>query len=149
MIIRFADILLWKAEALIETNQNLDEARTLINRIRQRAQNSTYVKTLDGSADAANYKIGLYSTDGWNQDFARKALRFERRLEFAMEGHRFFDLVRWGDAAQTINDYYQSEASDVSYLTGSQFIAGKHEFLPIPQSEIDLAPAIYKQNDNY
>jgi starch-binding outer membrane protein, SusD/RagB family len=149
MIIRFAEVLLWKAEALIETNQDLDEARILINRVRSRALNSTYVKTLDGSADAANYKIGLYTASGWNQDFARKALRFERRLELAMEGHRFFDLNRWGITAQILNDYYSGEKTKVSYLNEAQFVAGKHEYLPIPQAEIDLAPGIYSQNENY
>lgn len=149
MIIRYAEILLWKAEALIETNQSLEEARTLINQVRSRSLTSTYVKTLDGSSNAANYKIGLYPSDGWNQDYARKALRFERRLELAMEGHRFFDLNRWGITAQVVNDYYQTEKTKVNYLNDAHFVSGKHEFLPIPQTEIDLAPSIYKQNENY
>lgn len=149
MIVRYAEVLLWRAEALIELNQNLEEARTLINEVRGRAKNSTYVKTLDGSSNAANYKIGLYPPDGWNQDYARKALRFERRLELALEGHRFFDLKRWGVAANVLNRYYQTESNNVSYLEGAQFVAGKHEYFPIPQNEIDLAPGIYVQNDNY
>jgi len=149
MIVRYAEVLLWKAEALIETNQNLDEARNLINQVRNRAKTSTYVKTLDGSMNAANYKIGLYPAEGWTQDYARKALRFERRLELALEGHRFFDLKRWGIAGDVINGYYQTESNKVSYLSGSQFIVGKHEYFPIPQSEIDLAPNLYSQNENY
>lgn len=149
MIVRYAEVLLWKAEALIETNQNLDEARNLINQVRNRAKTSTYVKTLDGSMNAANYKIGLYPAEGWTQDYARKALRFERRLELALEGHRFFDLKRWGIAGDVINGYYQTESNKVSYLSGSQFIVGKHEYFPIPQSEIDLAPNLYSQNKNY
>lgn len=148
-IIRYAEVLLWRAEALIESGSNLEEARTLINQVRERAKNSPYVKTLDGSANAANYKIEPYPSANWTQDFARKALRFERRLELAMEGHRFYDLNRWGVAATVMNAYYQSESSDVEYLQGSVFQPGKHEFLPIPQSEIDLAPELYKQNPNY
>jgi hypothetical protein len=148
-IIRYAEVLLWRAEALIESNQDLDEARDLINRVRQRARDSQYVKTLDGSSDAANYKIGTYPAAGWTQDYARQALRFERRLELAMEGHRFYDLNRWGIAAATMNAYYTTEALRVEYLQGITFQAGKHEFLPIPQQEIDLAPDLYTQNPNY
>ncbi|MCB0639940.1 MAG: RagB/SusD family nutrient uptake outer membrane protein [Lewinella sp.] len=148
-IIRYAEVLLWRAEALIESNTNLEEARSLIKQVRERAKSSPYVKTLDGSQDAANYNIGLYPSTGWTQDYARKAVRFERRLELAMEGHRFYDLNRWGIAAQVINAYYASEAEDVGYLEGASFQAGKHEYLPIPQQEIDLAPTIYKQNSGY
>ena len=148
-VIRYAEILLWRAEALIESGGNLEEARNLINEVRNRAKNSPYVKTLDGSANAANYRIELYPSTGWTQDYARKALRFERRLELAMEGHRFYDLNRWGVTAAVMNAYYQSEAKNAEYLENSFFQAGKHEFLPIPQGEIDLAPTLYKQNPNY
>lgn len=148
-IIRYAEVLLWRAEALIESGGSLEEARSLINQVRERAKNSPYVKTLDGSQDAANYNIGLYPSTGWTQDYARKALRFERRLELAMEGHRFYDLNRWGITAQVMNAYYATEAEDVDYLEGVSFQAGKHEYLPIPQNEIDLAPTIYKQNSGY
>ena len=101
-IIRYADLLLYKAEALIELGgDNLEEARTLINRIRSRAMNSPYVKDFnDPTKDAANYKIGLYPVAGWNQDYARQALRTEMRLEKALEGERYFDLVRWGIAKE-------------------------------------------------
>ena len=79
----------------------LEEARKIINRIRLRAKNSPYVKDFKHpEQNAANYLIGEYPAEGWNQDFARKALRWERRMEFAMEGDRFFDLVRWGIAEE-------------------------------------------------
>lgn len=148
-IIRYAEVLLWRAEALIESNKDLNEARNLINQVRERAKDSQYVKTLDGSSDAANYNIGLYPAEGWTQEYARQALRFERRLELAMEGHRFYDLNRWGIAAQVINDYYTTESERVEYLQGINFTASKHEYLPIPQQEIDLAPDLYTQNPNY
>ncbi|MCC6725340.1 MAG: RagB/SusD family nutrient uptake outer membrane protein [Saprospiraceae bacterium] len=148
-IIRYAEVLLWQAEALIEKNQDLDKARQLINDVRNRAKGSPYVQKLDGSGNAANYKIEPYPSTNWTQDYARKAVRFERRLELAMEGHRFYDLVRWGVAAQAMNDYYSSEAAKVEYLEGINFQAGKHEYLPIPQHEIDLAPLLYFQNPNY
>ncbi|MCD9017151.1 RagB/SusD family nutrient uptake outer membrane protein [Parachryseolinea silvisoli] len=149
VLIRYSEVLLWKAEALIESNQDLDEARSLINQVRDRARTGSYVKTLDGSSDAANYLVGIYPSSGWSQDYARKALRFERRLELAMEGHRIYDLNRWGIAAQTMNAYYQSEGTTATYLAGKVFVAGKHEYLPIPQSEIDLAPTVYFQRDAY
>lgn len=148
-LIRYAEVLLWKAEALIESNGDLDEARQLINQVRRRARDGQYVQRLDGSGDAANYLIGLYPAAGWNQDYARQALRFERRLELALEGHRFYDLVRYGIAASTINDYYISEAEDALYLEGATFRAGTHEYLPIPQGEIDLAPELFFQNEGY
>jgi len=148
-IIRLAEVILWKAEALIETNQDLETARELINQVRNRAKNGRYVQKLDNSGPAANYLINPYPASGWSQDYARKALRFERRLELCMEGERFYDLLRWGTAATTINQYYQVEGTKRSWLAGANFIVGKHEFLPIPQSEIDLAPDLYTQNPNY
>jgi starch-binding outer membrane protein, SusD/RagB family len=148
-MIRYAELLLWKAEALIESNTNLDEARQLINQVRERAKNSTYVRSPDGATTAGNYNIGLYPSDGWTQDYARKALRMERRLELAMEGHRLFDLNRWGITASTINTYLEQEASKTPYLEGVFFIEGTHEYLPIPQAEIDKAPSLYMQNNGY
>jgi hypothetical protein len=148
-VIRYAEVLLWKAEALIESNGDLSEARNLINQVRERARDGNYVQKLDGSGDAANYLIGTYPADNWNQDYARQALRFERRLELAMEGHRFYDLLRWGIVVSTMNDYFSTEFENVQYLEGATFQADKHEYLPIPQGEIDLAPELYTQNLGY
>jgi len=148
-VIRYAEILLWKAEAIIESDGNLSEAIDLINQIRQRAKDSETVKTLDGSEDAANYNISLYDASGLSKEFARQALRFERRLELAMEGHRFYDLNRWGITNEVMNNYYQTESARVEYLQGAMFQSGKHEYLPIPQGEIDLAPDLYSQNSGY
>jgi starch-binding outer membrane protein, SusD/RagB family len=148
-LIRYSEVLLWKAEALIELNQDLEIARDLINDVRLRAKTGAYVKTLDGSSDAANYLVNAYPSTGWTQDYARKAVRFERRLELAMEGHRIYDLNRWGIAADVVNSYYESESVKQPYLATAQFVAGKHEYLPIPQNERDLAPQLYDQNDGY
>jgi len=87
-------------------------------------------------ADAASYKIGLY-TSFPSQDYARQAVRFERRLELAMEGQRFFDLVRWGIAATTINTFIAREKAQRPLKLTANFVAGKNEYMPIPQSEMD------------
>ncbi|NOY95599.1 MAG: RagB/SusD family nutrient uptake outer membrane protein [Chlorobi bacterium] len=147
-IIRYADLLLWKAEAEIETG-NLEKGREYINLVRQRAKNSEYVKTVDGSADAANYLINTYAQPFAGKAEALEALRMERRLELAHEGHRFFDIVRWGIAAQVMNSYFDVEKTKRSHLVNARFVAGKHEYQPIPQSQIDLSQGNMKQNPNY
>ncbi|PWT76284.1 MAG: hypothetical protein C5B59_06925 [Bacteroidetes bacterium] len=85
------------------------------------------------------YKIGMYQDTWTDRETARKAVRYERELELAMEGHRFFDLVRWGIADQEINTYLKNEQKLRSYLNGSVFIKGKNEYFPIPQPQIDLS----------
>ena len=150
-IIRYSDVLLWKAEALIELNQNLDEARQLINQIRHRAANRQYwVRDFkDHSKYAANYKISEYPAAGWTQDYARKALRYETRLETAMEGERFFDLVRWGIASETMNAYFDHERNERAYYVNSHFTAGKDEYLPITVTQYNLSNGAYTQNPGY
>jgi hypothetical protein len=151
-IIRYADVLLWKAEALIEIGDatSLEEARECINRIRRRAMSSTYVKKFsDSSKDAANYLIKEYPVDGWTQDYARKALRFETRLEKAMEGERFFDLVRWGIAAETMNSYILGEKGKRVYYSTAKFTAGRDEYLPISKPQYNFSQGNYVQNPGY
>ncbi len=149
-IIRYADLLLYKAEALIELGGNgLEEARTLINRVRARAMNSSYVKDFDDpSKDAANYKIGLYPAAGWTQDYARRALRTEMRLEKAMEGERFFDLVRWGIAKETMNNFFAAEKDNRIYYQNVSFETGE-EYFPIPVAQYNFSGGIYVQNPGY
>lgn len=149
IIIRYADALLWKAEALIELGRE-DEALPIINQVRTRAANSA-VKDADGN-DVSNYDVSTYQ-DGqninWTQETAREALRFERRLELAMEGWRFFDLVRWGIAAETLNDYFDAEAQRRDYLEDAGFQEGRDEYLPIPQQQIDFSDGSYTQNPGW
>ena len=149
-IIRYADLLLYKAEALIELGGgNLAEARELINRVRSRAQNSSYVKDFyNPSQPAANYKIGLYPEAGWTQDYARKALRTEMRLEKAMEGERFFDLVRWGIAKETMNNFFAAEQDNRIYYQNASFETGE-EYFPIPVAQYNFSGGIYIQNPGY
>ena len=140
---------MWRAEAAVELG-NLEEARSLVNQIRERAKNSQYVQNLDGTADAANYGINTYNTMWTNPDAARAAVRLESRLELAMEGHRFFNLVRWGVAADVINSYLEVEKTKRTHLATANFIEGKNEFIPIPQLYIDaVGSEIVTQNEGY
>jgi len=149
-IIRYADLLLYKAEALIEIGGNgLEEARNLINEVRNRAKNSEYVKDFnDPSKNAANYNIGLYPAAGWNQDYARKALRTEMRLEKALEGERFFDLVRWGIAKDVMTAYFNAEKDNRIYYQDATFDAGE-EYYPIPVAQYNFSLGRYTQNPGY
>jgi hypothetical protein len=151
VIIRFADVLLWKAEALIELGRQ-DEALPIINMIRERAQSSTEMLKDASGSYMSKYQIETYKPGeniNWTQDVARQALRWERRLEFAMEGIRFFDLVRWGVAAETLNAYFETEEEKRQYLKDAQFQEGRDEYLPIPQQQIDFSKGLYQQNTNW
>lgn len=161
MFIRYADILLLKAEALIElasgsnaaTDEGLVEARDLINQVRQRAQNS-----IDGSyspqdldPSKADYYVELYPTTGdgnlaWTKERARMALRMERRLELALEGNRWFDLMRWGDDTliKTMNTYMEEESALRPYYQGRS-VSANEIFMPVPLAEIDNSNGLYKQ----
>jgi hypothetical protein len=159
--IRFADVLLWAAETEIEIG-SLDQAEIYVNLIRNRAANPTgFVHTYIDNANslsgftnipAANYFIkpyppGYFGSQGKN--YARKAVRYERMLELGMEGHRFFDLVRWGIAGTEINAYISKEQNARTYMKGAVFTPNKNEYFPIPQPEIDLSNGKMKQNPGY
>jgi len=103
---------------------------------------------------AANYKISPYPAGAFtSQDFALKAIYFERKLELAMEGYRFFDLVRWGLASTALNNYFQYESQFVTDVNGGKFTADKNEYWPIPLNQIDLTTingkATLTQNKGY
>ncbi len=147
ILIRFADVLLMRAEALIELHRS-SEALPLINQVRTRARNSTAF--VDYATDRMNidtYRDGINCT--WDEPFARQALRWERRLELAMENGRFFDLVRWGIAEQAMNQYYNAERTRRPYYSSAQFNADQHEYLPIPEAQIRLSKFMYEQNPGY
>ena len=141
--LRFADILLMRAEIAVEEN-DLPTALSIVNQIRTRAATEV-VKNADGTP-AANYLVKPYTAFA-SQDYARKAVRFERRVELAMEGHRHFDLVRWGNADVVINAYLAKESKKRTYLNGATFVKGKSEYFPIAQAQIDImGSSILKQN---
>jgi starch-binding outer membrane protein, SusD/RagB family len=147
-IIKYDDVLLWKAEALIELGRE-QEALPLINAIRERAKNSTGRLVYANGEHMSNYNIQLYQPGvniNWTQENARRALRWERRLEFAMEGVRFFDLVRWGITAETLNEYFEGEKTRVPYLATARFTKNRDEYLPVPLQQINFSEGAYKQN---
>lgn len=171
-IIRFANVLLWAAEIEVEIG-SLTQAEAYVNIVRTRAANPAgFVKKYKVDSDpsqgfstvpAANYKVGLYTGQFTlnGKDYARKAVRFERRLELGMERHRLFDLRRYdngtGYMADIINSYFISEKNvpnyNNSYMSSAFFKKGIHEIYPVPQKEIDLSmqngAATLKQNPGY
>ncbi|QKZ14122.1 RagB/SusD family nutrient uptake outer membrane protein [Spirosoma sp. KUDC1026] len=141
--LRFSDVLLMRAEVAVEEN-DLPTALRIVNRVRTRAAN--VVVTDDAGKPAANYLVKPYPAFA-SQDYARKAVRFERRVELAMEGHRFFDLVRWGAASDVLNAYLAKESTRRTHLAGATFTKGRNEYFPIPQAQIDIMGAsVLKQN---
>ena len=148
-IIRYDDVLLWEAEALIELGRQ-DEALPLINAIRERAAKSTKLLVDTAGQPVGKYQVAAYqpgvNCPAWTQDFARKALRWERRLEFAEEGFRFFDLVRWGIAAETVNEYFAKEKTRRTYMNEARFTKNRDEYFPIPKNQINFSKKLYKQN---
>jgi starch-binding outer membrane protein, SusD/RagB family len=149
-IMRFADVLLLAAEAHIEkASPDLSKALALVNRVRTRAANPAGF-VMNGAAPAANYKVGTYTAFA-DQATARAAMRMERKLELSQEGHRFFDLVRWGIVKTEIDKYLAFDGATLkNRLGGLTFTANKNEYFPIPQGQIDLqGKDVLTQNPGY
>lgn len=164
-IIRFADVLLMAAEAEAQLG-NLSKAESYVNTIRNRAANPdgfVYKYKDDDNptggttaTPAAKYLIKPYPDGnfaGNGLTYSLKAIYYERQLELAMEGHRFFDLVRWGIADQALNAYFQYEGKITTDVTTGHFTKGRNEYFPIPQVQIDLSvkggASVLKQNPGY
>jgi hypothetical protein len=152
-LLRLADVILWGAECEAEVG-TLAQAATYVNMIRTRAANPAgFVKELDApGTPAANYVINNYTSFA-DKAAALKAIRFERKLELAMEGHRFFDLVRWGTAETEINAFLAFEGAKRAACLGGATFAPKNKYMPIPQYSIiqstkDGTPTL-KQNPGY
>lgn len=150
---RYTDVMLMRAEALIETGR-LADAKAIINAIRQRAANSVN-KHIAYAADQC--EIALYPDSYFqDKDTARKCLRWERRLELAMEHERFFDLRRWGIASETLNRYFKTEVNSeydgtkfAQYYKDARFTPDKNEFFPVPYNQLYYIPGLYTQNNGY
>ena len=167
-LIRYADVLLWYAEALIETG-NHQEAREYVNQVRARAANS-YVKAADPATmvettslyvlddkvngvtktnAASNYRIGLYSESQFStKEDALAALRFERKLELALEGQRWYDLARWGIIQSELSDYIDYEQQYLPKFVGTVYNE-KWVTLPIPLDQIITMEGVLVQNENW
>ncbi|SRR6266542_1625639 len=172
--IRFSDILLWAAECEIEVGI-MDKAEQYVNQVRNRAADPIGWVYKNASYDATkaqyspqttpadkyfikSYPNGAFTTNG--QDYARKTVRFERRLELAMEGHRFFDLQRWDDGtgymANVLNTYVSVEKTRSSFyyiVNDARFTKGVNEYFALPQRQIDIENSTgvtyLKQNPGY
>jgi starch-binding outer membrane protein, SusD/RagB family len=148
-LFRYADLLLLLAEANVEApTGSLLEATTIVNEIRARAgvraqgpgttRATIAVPINDASITWARYRVGQYLATFPDQATARRAVRYERRLELAMEGQRFFDLRRWGDADTVIANYLAVERTRRGYLAGAAF-AVRHHLYPLPDVQIALS----------
>ncbi len=135
--IRYADVLLMYAEACCESG-DLDSAKKALKEVRDRAGLSQFPYTAVIQGQTVTFND--------NQEDLRKAIRHERRVELAMEGHRWFDLTRWGIAKETMDTYMAGETEEAKELYGT-FQKGKHELFPIPSKEIDLSGI--EQNPNW
>lgn len=135
--LRYSMILLWAAECEVEIG-SLEKAREYVNMIRRRAANPSGFVVSPPNSDgtpAANYYVKEYLLPWTDKDLARKAVRFEIRLETAMEGHRLFDLQRWGVAKTVLNTYLAKERIKRTFLNGAEY-TDKNNAYPIPLAEI-------------
>jgi starch-binding outer membrane protein, SusD/RagB family len=145
--IRYADVLLLLAECQIETN-DLAGATANINKVRARAANNAGWVTMPDGTFAANYSIAVYPATFATQADARYALQIERKLELGQEGHRFFDLQRWGNAQTEINRMltYEKTMPWGNSLYGSATFGPEDVNFPIPQRQIDISNGNLVQN---
>lgn len=144
IVFRYADVLLERAEALAQLGRT-DDAISLVNRLRRRAESSTQM--ISGYPGSYGVKIYISQYRGsYSKEDAIKIVKMERRLEMGMECERFFDLVRWGEAAAVLNKYYAEEIDNCAIYSSAHFTADKDEYLPIPYEQYSAANGHYTQN---
>ena len=146
VVFRYADVLLMRAEAMAQTGKTAD-AIVLVNQVRDRAAGMAKNSIVANYPNkyGVHFAIGKYN-DSYSKEEAMKIIKMERRLELAMESERFFDLVRWGDAATVINRFYSSESEKMEFLKDSKFTSNKNEYLPVPFEQLAASNGHYTQN---
>ncbi|MES2794376.1 MAG: RagB/SusD family nutrient uptake outer membrane protein [Bacteroidota bacterium] len=154
-LLRYADILLMAAEAEVEVG-SLAKAQEYVNMIRKRAGNCAQgagnnIKVPIDAAEItwAKYKVGTYNAPWTNKDAARAAVRNERRLELALEGHRLYDLQRWGNLVDVISKFHAREKVLVPVMANAAAPSAKNLMYPLPTSEIDRSGGKLKQNSGF
>lgn len=145
IVLRYADVLLMRAEALVLLNQDIPGAIDIVNRLRNRARQSTSVISDYQQLYGVRMNVRPY-TGAYSQEQALEIVKRERRVELAMESDRFFDLVRWGEAATVLNKYYAEEADNCAIYSSASFTADKNEYLPIPFAQMSASNGHYTQN---
>ena len=146
IVFRYADVLLMRAEAFAQLGQT-GQAIDLVNQVRDRAIGLVNASVVSRYASKFNVHYAIKRYNGtYSKEEAINIVKTERRLELAMESERFFDLVRWGDAAQVINKFYNEESKKLNFLSGAQFTADKNEYLPIPDKQYSASNGHYTQN---
>ena len=146
IVFRYADVLLMRAEAFAQLGQT-GQAIDLVNQVRDRAIGLVNASVVSRYASKFNVHYAIKRYNGtYSKEEAINIVKTERRLELAMESERFFDLVRWGDAAQVINKFYNEESKKLKFLSGAQFTADKNEYLPIPDKQYSASNGHYTQN---
>jgi len=143
-LIRASDVLLLYGEAALESG-HISEAKWALEEVRARARRSADPAVANALPQFPGY-LGYSDTEA----DLRRAIRHERRVELAMEGHRWFDLVRWGIAADVMdkdNGSYGKNEDEIVRNEMASFVKGKHELFPIPSEEILLNPM--EQNPGY
>ena len=144
IVFRYADVLLERAEAYAQLGQT-EQAIQLVNQIRTRAAGSTQM--IKNYPSLYGVKIYISNYNGsYSKEEALRIVKMERRLEMGMESERFFDLVRWGEAADVLNKYYAEEIDNCAIYSGAHFTADKDEYLPIPFEQISASNGNYIQN---
>ena len=145
IVLRYADVMLMRAEAEAQLGIHLDEAIDLVNQLRNRSAQSTGMLAGYDVQYGAKMRVMPYpGTYGKDETLLR--VKMERRVELAMESERFFDLVRWGEAYDVINNYYATEADNCAIYAEAHFTADKNEYLPIPYEQIAASNGHYTQN---
>ncbi len=144
IVFRYADVLLERAEAYAQLGQT-DQAIKIVNRLRTRAASSTQMIGNYPSLYGVKFYIANYK-GSYTKEETIKIVKMERRLELGMECERFFDLVRWGEAATVLNKYFAEERDNCAIYNTAHFTANKDEYLPIPFEQISASNGHYTQN---